>query len=45
MHKVTMLGTGWLGIFHTKTLRRNRSLDQVAVVYSRAEVREKPSTS
>ena len=39
MHKVTMLGTGLIGMFYTKTLHRNRSLDQVAVVYSRTEER------
>ncbi|HZJ24591.1 MAG TPA: Gfo/Idh/MocA family oxidoreductase [Anaerolineales bacterium] len=41
MHKVTMLGTGLIGMFYTKTLHRNRSLDQVAVVYSRTEERAK----
>ena len=45
MHKVTMLGTGLIGMFYTKTLYHNRSLDQVAVVYSRTEERAKPSTS
>jgi predicted dehydrogenase len=41
MHKVTMLGTGLIGMFYTKTLHRNRSLDQVAIVYSRTEERAK----
>lgn len=41
MHKVTMLGTGLIGMFYTKTLHRNRNLDQVAVVYSRTEERAK----
>ena len=41
MHKVTMLGTGLIGMFYTKTLHRSRSLDQVAVVYSRTEERAK----
>ena len=36
-----MLGTGLIGTFYTKTLHRNRSLDQVAVVYSRTEERAK----
>ena len=45
MHKVTMFGTGWIGMFIPRTLRRNRSLDQVAAVYSRTEERAKPSTT
>jgi predicted dehydrogenase len=45
MHKVTMLGTGLIGMFYTKTLHRNRSLDQVAVVYSRTEERAKQFAS
>ncbi len=45
MHKVTMLGTGLIGMFYTKTLHRNRSLDHVAVVYSRTEERAKQFAS
>jgi predicted dehydrogenase len=45
MHKVKMLGTGLIGLFYTKTLHRNRSLDQVAVVYSRTEERAKQFAS
>ena len=39
MHKITMLGTGLIGMFYTMTLHGNRSRDQVAVVYSRKEER------
>ena len=35
-----MLGTALIGMFYTRTLHRNRSLDPVAVVYSRTEGRE-----
>lgn len=35
MHKITMLGTGLIGMFYTMTLHAGRSRDQVAVVYSR----------
>jgi len=35
MHKITMLGTGLIGMFYTMTLQGNRSRDQVGVVYSR----------
>lgn len=35
MHKITMLGTGLIGMFYTMTLHGGRSRDQVAVVYSR----------
>lgn len=45
MHKVTMLGTGLIGMFYTKTLHRNRSLDEVSVVYSRTEERAKDFAS
>jgi predicted dehydrogenase len=39
MHKITMLGTGLIGMFYTMTLHGNRSRDQVHVVYSRTEER------
>jgi predicted dehydrogenase len=39
MHKVTMLGTGLIGMFYTKTLQGQRSRDKVQVVYSRTEER------
>src|SRR5438105_2757766 len=39
MHKITMLGTGLIGMFYTMTLHGLRSRDQVAVVYSRSEER------
>lgn len=37
MHKVTMLGTGLIGLFYTMTLHEARSRDRVHVVYSRRE--------
>src|SRR5262245_54587813 len=39
MHKITMLGTGLIGMFYTMTLHGLRSRDQVSVVYSRSEER------
>ncbi len=39
MHKITMLGTGLIGMFYTMTLHGYRSRDQVAVVYSRTAER------
>jgi len=39
MHKVTMLGTGLIGMFYTKTLQGQRSRDKVQVVYSRTKER------
>lgn len=39
MHKITMLGTGLIGMFYTMTLHGLRSRDQVHVVYSRSEKR------
>jgi predicted dehydrogenase len=39
MHKITMLGTGLIGMFYTMTLHGLRSRDQVQVVYSRSEER------
>ena len=41
MHKITMLGTGLIGMFYTKTLHGQRSQDRVQVVYSRTEERAK----
>jgi predicted dehydrogenase len=38
-HSVTMLGTGLIGLFYTRTLHRQRSRDRVHVVYSRSEDR------
>ena len=34
MHKITMLGTGLIGMFYTMTLHRQRGRDRVQVVYS-----------
>lgn len=41
MHKITMLGTGLIGMFYTKTIHGQRSQDKVQVVYSRTEERAK----
>ena len=38
-HKLTMLGTGLIGMFYTMTLHRHRGIDRVQVVYSRTEER------
>lgn len=38
-HRVTMLGTGLIGLFYTQTLHRQRGRDSVHVVYSRSEER------
>lgn len=39
MHKITMLGTGLIGMFYTMVLHGGRSRDRVQVVYSRTEAR------
>jgi predicted dehydrogenase len=39
MHRITMLGTGLIGMFYTMTLHGQRSRDKVHVVYSRSEER------
>jgi predicted dehydrogenase len=39
MHKITMLGTGLIGMFYTMALHGQRSRDQVQVVYSRTAER------
>ena len=38
-HRVTMLGTGLIGLFYTMTLHGRRGRDRVHVVYSRSEER------
>jgi predicted dehydrogenase len=38
-HKVTMLGTGLIGLFYTRTLHSQRNRDRVHVVYSRSRER------
>src|SRR5947207_11745531 len=38
-HKVTMLGTGLIGLFYTRTLHGQRNRDRVHVVYSRSAER------
>lgn len=39
MHKITMLGTGLIGMFYTRALHEHRRPDRVQVVYSRSEQR------
>ena len=34
-HSITMLGTGLIGDFYTRTLHAQRSRDRVDVIYSR----------
>lgn len=41
MSKITMLGTGLIGMFYTMVLHGQRSRDKVHVVYSRSEERAK----
>ena len=38
-HTITMLGSGFIGDFYTKTLHAQRGRDRVRVVYSRSETR------
>jgi predicted dehydrogenase len=38
-HKITMLGTGLIGMFYTMTLHGQRGRDRVSVVYSRTRER------
>src|SRR4051794_21593963 len=38
-HKVTMLGTGLIGLFYTQTLHGKRNRDEVELVYSRSRER------
>ena len=38
-HQVTMLGTGLIGLFYTRTLHGQRNRDRVHVVYSRSRER------
>jgi len=38
-HKLTMLGTGLIGLFYTRTLHGQRNRDRVEVVYSRSAER------
>jgi len=40
-HKITMLGTGLIGMFYTKTLHNQRGKDRVHTVYSRNEEKAK----
>jgi len=37
MHKITMLGTGLIGMFYTMVLNDNRNCDRVEMVYSHTE--------
>ena len=38
-HKVTMLGTGLIGLFYTMALHGQRNRDRVEVIYSRSQER------
>src|SRR5215210_123644 len=38
-HRVTMLGTGLIGLFYTRTLHGQRNRDRVHVVFSRSQER------
>ncbi len=38
-HKVTMLGTGLIGLFYTQALHGQRNRDRVEVIYSRSQER------
>jgi len=40
-HKITMLGTGLIGMFYTKTLHDQRGHDRVHLIYSRNEEKAK----
>src|SRR5262245_43824902 len=44
-HKVTMLGTGLIGLFYTQTLHGQRNRDAVQVVYSRSEERARQAAA
>ena len=44
-HKVTMLGTGLIGLFYTQTLHGRRNRDAVHVVYSRSAERARTFAS
>ena len=35
MHKISMLGAGFIGMFYTKSIQRSRSKDVVKIVYNR----------
>jgi predicted dehydrogenase len=39
MHRITMLGTGLIGMFYTQALHEGRSRDRVQTLYSRSEER------
>jgi predicted dehydrogenase len=35
VHKISMLGAGFIGMFYTKTIQRSRSQDTVSIIYNR----------
>ena len=45
MHRITMLGGGFIGNFYTQTLHGGRSQDRVQVVYSRSAERARNSAA
>ncbi len=42
-HKITMLGTGLIGMFYTMALHNQRGRDRVHMIYSRNEEKAKQS--
>ena len=40
-HKITMLGTGLIGLFYTMTMHNQRGVDRVHMIYSRNEEKAK----
>jgi predicted dehydrogenase len=45
MHRITMLGSGLIGMFYTLALHGNRSRDRVHVLYSRSEKKARESAA
>jgi len=45
MHRITMLGTGLIGMFYTQSLHSGRGQDRVQVVYSRTAERARQAAS
>ena len=35
MHKISMLGAGFIGMFYTKAIQRSRANDSVEIIYNR----------
>jgi predicted dehydrogenase len=45
MHRITMLGAGFIGRFYTQSLHGNRGRDEVHVLYSRSESRAREAAA